>query len=117
MISRRAFFGFAAGVSTVGIGGARQSEASMCNPPVLDNVPIRKTGKVEIAFKSPGPQPNGLQATKEGLWIIDQSAGSRAYLVDYADGRVLRSFETDTVRPSGITHDGEGLVDRFDVQL
>ena len=64
---------------------------------------------MEIAFKSPGPQPNGLQATKEGLWIIDQSAGSRAYLVDYADGRVLRSFETDTVRPSGITHDGEAL--------
>ena len=85
------------------------SEASMCNPPALDKVPIRKTGKVEIAFKSPGPQPNGLQATKEGLWIIDQSAGSRAYLVDYADGRVLRSFETDTVRPSGITFDGEAL--------
>ena len=109
MISRRAFFGVAAGVSTVGVGGARHSEASMCNPPALDKVPIRKTGKVEIAFKSPGPQPNGLQATKEGLWIIDQSTGSRAYLVDYADGRVLRSFETDTVRPSGITHDGEAL--------
>ena len=81
----------------------------MCNPPALDKVPMRKTGKVEIAFKSPGPQPNGLQATKEGLWIIDQSAGSKAYLVDYADGRVLRSFETDTVRPSGITFDGEAL--------
>ena len=81
----------------------------MCNPPALDKVPVRKTGKVEIAFKSPGPQPNGLQATKDGLWIIDQSAGSRVYLVDYADGRVLRSFETDTVRPSGITFDGEAL--------
>ena len=76
---------------------------------LLANVPVRKTGKVEIAFKSPGPQPNGLQATKDGLWIIDQSAGSKAYLVDYADGRVLRSFETDTVRPSGITFDGEAL--------
>ena len=81
----------------------------MCNPPSLDSIPVRKTGKVEIAFKSPGPQPNGLQATKDGLSIIDQSAGSRVYLVDYADGRVLRSFETDTVRPSGITFDGEAL--------
>ena len=69
---------------------------------------VRETGKVEIAFKSPGPQPNGLQATKDGLWIIDQSAGSKVYLVDYA-GRVLQSFETDTVRPSGITFDGEAL--------
>ena len=81
----------------------------MCNPPSLDKMPVRRTGKVEIAFKSPGPQPNGLQATKDGLWIIDQSAGSKVYLVDYADGRVLRSFETDTVRPSGITFDGEAL--------
>lgn len=109
MISRRAFFGVAAGVSAAGVSGARPVEASICNPPPLGNVPVRRTGKVEIAFKSPGPQPNGLQATKDGLWIIDQSAGSKAYLVDYADGRVLRSFETDTVRPSGITFDGEAL--------
>ena len=109
MISRRALFGFAAGVSAAGVSLARPAEASMCNPPTLDKVPVRKTGKVEIAFKSPGPQPNGLQATKDGLWIIDQSAGSKVYLVDYSDGRVLRSFETDTVRPSGITFDGEAL--------
>jgi sugar lactone lactonase YvrE len=87
----------------------RTAHASPCDAPVLAAIPQRKTGKVEIAFKSPGPQPNGLQATRDGLWIIDQSAGSRAYLVDYADGRVLRSFETDTVRPSGITFDGEAL--------
>jgi hypothetical protein len=110
MISRRAFFKFAGSASAVSLGSATNAaEASMCNPPSIANVPVRKTGQVEIAFKSPGPQPNGLQATKDGLWIIDQSAGSRAYLVDYADGRVLRSFDTDTVRPSGITFDGEAL--------
>jgi sugar lactone lactonase YvrE len=109
MISRRVFFGVAAGVSAAGANRARPAEASMCNPPSLDKVPMRKTGKVEIAFKSPGPQPNGLQATREGLWIIDQSRGSKVYLVGYDDGRVLRSFETDTVRPSGITFDGEAL--------
>ena len=111
MYSRRAFFGFAAGASAAGVSAAlpRAADASMCNPPSITNIPARKAGKVEIAFKSPGPQPNGLQATKDGLWIIDQSAGSKAYLVDYADGRVLRSFDTDTVRPSGITFDGEAL--------
>ena len=74
----------------------------------LDRIPTRRSGKVEIAFKSPGPQPNGLQATKDGLWIIDQGAESKAYLVDY-DGRLLRGFPTETTRSSGITFDGEAL--------
>jgi streptogramin lyase len=107
MISRRAFFGFAAGAPIAGVG-TRVVQAAACDSPSLATIPMRKTGKVEIAFKSPGPQPNGLQATKDGLWIIDQSS-SKAYLVDYGDGKVLRSFETDTVRPSGITFDGEAL--------
>jgi len=75
----------------------------------LKKIPARKTGKVEIVFKSPGPKPNGLQATPEGLWIIDQGAGNRAYLVDYQDGKVLRAFDTETDRSSGITYDGETL--------
>jgi streptogramin lyase len=75
----------------------------------LGNLATRKVGKVEIAFRSPGPQPNGLQATTEGLWIIDQGPGSKAYLVTYEDGKVLRSFETETDRSSGITCDGDTL--------
>lgn len=98
MVSRRSFLGFAAGVPLA---------AGQSAPP--DGVPLRRAGKVEIAFKSPTPRPNGLQATPEGLWIIDQGPGSRASLVRYGDGQVIRSFETDTVRPSGITFDGEAL--------
>jgi hypothetical protein len=78
-------------------------------PAKLDSIHTRKVGKVEIVFKSPGPQPNGLQATKDGLWIIDQGAGNKAYLVSYDDGKVLRSFETETDKSSGITFDGEAL--------
>src|SRR5437764_3236646 len=78
-------------------------------PARLDTIHTRKVGKVEIVFKSPGPQPNGLQATKDGLWIIDQGAGNKAYLVSYEDGKVLRSFETETDKSSGITFDGEAL--------
>jgi hypothetical protein len=69
----------------------------------------RKIGKVETVFNSPGPAPNGLQATREGLWIIDQGAGNKAYLVTYEGGKVLRSFETETERSSGITFDGDAL--------
>ena len=74
----------------------------------LDRIPTRRIGKVEIAFNSPGPQPNGLQATAEGLWVIDQGPGNMAYLVDYT-GKQLRGFSTETERSSGITHDGEAL--------
>ncbi len=107
MVSRRAFFSLAA---TPLIGGDRQAAvATATGSQNLASVPTRRTGKVEIAFKSPTSRPNGLQATPQGLWIIDQGPGSRASLVRYSDGQVLRSFDTDTVRPSGITFDGEAL--------
>ena len=104
MVSRRSFLGFAATAPVAG-AGLDLTQA----PGAAPSIQRRRTGPVEIAFKSPGPRPNGLQATADGLWIIDQSAGSRAYLVRYADGQVLRSFDTDTTRPSGITFDGQAL--------
>ena len=107
MVSRRAFLGFTAALP---LGASAETTARAASvAPALATVPARKTGRVEIAFKSPGSRPNGLQATADGLWIIDQAPGSRVYLVGYGDGRVLRSFETDTSRPSGITFDGQAL--------
>jgi streptogramin lyase len=76
--------------------------------PVVGKIATRHTGKVETAFKSPGPKPNGLQATKDGLWIMDQG-DNRVYLVDYKDGSVLRGLDTEADRASGITFDGEAL--------
>jgi streptogramin lyase len=64
--------------------------------------------KVVTAFRSPGPQPNGLQATAEGLWVLDQRE-NRVYLVDYENGKVLRGLDTDSKAGSGITFDGEAL--------
>src|SRR6266849_2510890 len=93
MMKRRNFLAFASAAPAMDLG----------------KIPIRKVGKVETVFKSPGPQPNGLQATKDGLWIMDQGAGNKAYLVSYEDGKVLRSFETETDKSSGITFDGEAL--------
>lgn len=71
-------------------------------------IPSRPAGKVETVFKTPGPQPNGLQATKDGLWIMDQG-DNRVYLVSYDSGKVLRSFDTEANAASGITFDGETL--------
>jgi hypothetical protein len=75
----------------------------------LDKIPSRRAGKVEIVFDSPGHYPNGLQATREGLWVMDQGAENMAALVRYQDGKVIRSFPTETDRSSGITCDGDTL--------
>jgi len=69
---------------------------------------MRRVGRVETAFRSPGPHPNGLQATAEGLWIIDQG-DNKAYLVEYGGGKVIREFNTAADRASGITFDGRAL--------
>ncbi len=107
-VSRRAFLRFAGAAPVLAAppGVAFAAGAALQARPAI---PVRRAGKVEIAFKSPTARPNGLQATPEGLWIIDQGAGSRASLVRYSDGQVIKSFDTDTVRPSGITFDGEAL--------
>lgn len=99
MFGRREFFGMSA-VSVPAF-------ASIA-PRKLNEVKTRKAGKVETAFKSPGPHPNGLQATDEGLWIMDQG-DNKAYLISYGDGKVLREFKTGADRASGITFDGEAL--------
>src|SRR4051812_12112909 len=101
MIARRGFLGLAAVAPSL---IANRTSVALAASASLGSIKARQVGKVEIAFKSPnGSQPNGLQATNEGLWIIDQAKGNKAYLVAYDDGRVLRSFETETDRSSGLT--------------
>lgn len=90
------------------LGTAGATALASAAPIDVQKVRTRKAGKVEIAFKSPGPQPNGLQATNDGLWVMDQGPGNRASLVTW-EGKVLRDFETETDKSSGITFDGEAL--------
>lgn len=76
--------------------------------PAFAKIPVREASPVETVFKSPGPKPNGLQATDDGLWILDQG-DNRAYLVDYKDGKVIRALDTESKAGSGITFDGKAL--------
>ncbi len=85
----------------------REFLAALAAPAFAAKLPTR-TRKVETVFKSPGPKPNGLQATAEGLWILDQG-DNHAYLVSYTDGKVLRNLNTDSKAGSGITFDGEAI--------
>ena len=60
---------------------------------------------VEVLCKSPGPQPNGIQAAPDGLWCIDQG-NNRVYRLDYETGETLFEAQTTTDRSSGITVGG-----------
>jgi outer membrane protein assembly factor BamB len=61
--------------------------------------------RVEKAFRAPGKQPNALQATADGLWILDQvdQPGNKAYKVRYTDGSVIHEIATESIHGSGIT--------------
>jgi streptogramin lyase len=60
----------------------------------------------EVKWYTPCPQPNGLQAVPDGVWVIDQH-DLHVYLLDWQDGHVLHKFPTETNHSSGITWDGE----------
>ncbi|MEZ5353975.1 MAG: hypothetical protein R2762_15155 [Bryobacteraceae bacterium] len=64
--------------------------------------------KVDIAFRAPCPVPNGLQATEEGLWILNQGGDNALYLVDW-DGNLKEKLNTDSVAGSGVGWDGAHL--------
>ncbi len=87
--------------------GRREFIALLSATPALAKLEVREV-EVTTVFDSPGPKPNGLQATDGGLWILDQG-DNHAYLVDYDDGKVLRDLATDTKSGSGITFDGSAL--------
>ena len=63
-----------------------------------------------VKWQSPGQQPNGLQATSDGLWLIDQIDPNDIYLLSYDDGRVVRKIPTRALHSSGITVDTDGHV-------
>ncbi len=65
---------------------------------------------VRTLWKTPGAQPNGLQATDHGLWVLDQVDPNRVYLLRYSDGAVIREFQTRGKHGSGITVDPAGHV-------
>jgi sugar lactone lactonase YvrE len=75
------------------------------------SIKSRRTANVEIAFKSPHRRPNGLQATPEGLWVLDQREENFVSLVSFADGRVIREFQVSGLAgASGLTVDDEGTM-------
>ena len=62
---------------------------------------------IETLFNAPGPQPNGMQATPDGLWILDQVT-NQVSLISYS-GNVLKTLDTESDKGSGLTEIGNAL--------
>ena len=109
MVSRRAFLGFAAAMPLAGEPWDAPRRAAECAASAGGGAGCGAPARSRSRSSRRARGPTGCRPRAEGLWIIDQGPGSRAYLVRYGDGQVIRSFDTDTVRPSGITFDGQAL--------
>jgi streptogramin lyase len=99
-VSRRAFLASVAGV----VAASRMSLAQEGIPTI--------TKKVEKLYKVAGcRQPNDLQFTREGLWVLDQvdQPTNKAFLVKPEDGTVIREILTEALHASGITY-GNGAL-------
>jgi hypothetical protein len=98
-MKRRQFLGIAAAMPAMAI------------PIDIATIKSRGTKKVEIAYKSVHSNPNGLQATPEGLWQLDESRDNFVSLVNFADGKLIREFQaTGANGPSGLTVDGNDVM-------
>jgi streptogramin lyase len=75
------------------------------------SIKSRGTKKVEVAYQSPHSTPNGLQATPEGLWVVDQGKENWVSLINFADGKLIREFQVPGLAgASGLTVDPEGVI-------
>ena len=61
--------------------------------------------EIREMFIHPGPQPNGLQASEDGLWVIDQT-DNHVYKLDWQSGSVLEKLPAEVEHSSGITVGG-----------
>jgi hypothetical protein len=79
----------------------------------IDVASLKSRGpkKVEIVYKSPHATPNGLQATREGLWVIDQGKENWVSLINFGDGKLIREFQVSGLAgASGLTVDPDGVI-------
>ena len=97
-MKRREFFGVAAAMS---------ASAAVPN---LASIKTRKAAKWEIVYKTPHGKPNGLDITKEGMWVQDQGPESWMSLIHIADGKLIREFRVDVNGASGVCVDEDNVM-------
>jgi streptogramin lyase len=104
-ISRRRFLSGVAAAPAL-IASARVAPAS-----AREDVPVIAKRVEKLYTVSGCRQPNDLQFTSEGVWILDQvdQPGNKVFLVKPETGAVIRELMTESIHGSGITY-GNGAL-------
>ncbi len=109
-LSRRAFLaGIVAPVAAI---GNRKEAVASTWPRIAASTfePKRIEKRVEKLYKIAGcTQPNDLQFTADGLWVLDQVDPNKVFKVRPHDGSVLLTLQTESIHGSGITY-GNGAL-------
>ena len=100
-VSRRAFL---AGIAAVAAAPRPWlTAAAAVDPPLVAK-------RVNKRYKIPGcTQPNDLQFTADGLWVLDQVDPNKAFKVRPEDGSIIQELQTESIHGSGITY-GNGAL-------
>ena len=104
-ISRRRF------LAAVASAPAFVTTSSVAPVRAPEDLPV-VTKRVERLYTVAGcTQPNDLQFTSEGLWILDQvdQPGNKVFLVTPETGAVIKEIKTECIHGSGITY-GDGAL-------
>jgi sugar lactone lactonase YvrE len=111
-MKRRSFLGIGALVPAALLARRAEAQRAGCNVAVPAAIPIRSSGPVEVAYKAPHGQPNGLaQGPETGqLWVQDRGTGRQVTLIRAADGNVIREIQAEVIGPSGIALDDDGTM-------
>ena len=103
-ISRRRFLTGIVGTPALTATARVAASASESVPAIMK--------RAQKLYTVPGcRQPNDLQFTPQGLWILDQvdQPGNKAFLVNPESGAVVREIMTESIHGSGITY-GNGAL-------
>lgn len=74
--------------------------------PDLSGIRSRAANPIEVVYRTPHGKPNGLDITREGMWVIDQGPENWISLINPENGRLIREFQPNNVRAaSGICVD------------
>ena len=93
-------------------GRAALAQRAGSNAALPKAIPLRETGPVEVVFRAPHGQPNGLaQGPNPGeLWVQDRGVGRQVSLIRATDGVVIREIQAEAIGPSGLTMDDDGVM-------
>ena len=99
-LSRRSFL---AGIVSAAAATTARVAAAADDPPLIHK-------RVEKLYKVVGcTQPNDLQFTADGLWVLDQVDPNKVFKVRPDDGSILLTLQTESLHGSGITY-GNGAL-------